>query len=69
MPDKATNRKVDHRYKHIPTPRIATNNITAYNHARTDPEGYQRQQKVIGNLSALSASADFLLTQEAKTED
>ena len=68
VPDKATNRKIYHRYKHIPTPRIVINNITAYSHSRTDPKGYQRQQKVIGNLSALSASADILLTQETKTE-
>ena len=66
--DKATNRKVYHRYKNIPTPRIVINNVTAYSHARTDPKGYQRQRKVVSNLSALSTVADFILTQEIKTE-
>ena len=58
-----------HRYRTIPTLRIASYNTTTYGSNRTDNQGIRRQQKLFKNLESLAHSSDIIMTQETKTQE
>ena len=62
------NRSIHHRYKYIPTTRVAIYNTDSYSSRRDDRQGSARRNRLYHNLHTIAKASDVVMTQETKTE-
>lgn len=68
MSHPGKNRSIHHRFKYIPTPRVAIYNVDSYSSRREDRDGLARRNRLYHNLNTIAKASDVVLTQETKTE-